>query len=695
MKKLFIVIISGLILSGGCVSSDSSSDSEEELRTTCTTTDIGSGTSDVSTYANRKQAYIRETVNSSCSNTWTEVIRLSQGIQPDESEIQQDLDQFNARQDTADFKLPSVLRLLYQYSDSDLLSGTIRSNAKSAILGFKYWPDELNDESDDTDTDNMCSWSENHFILFSSGAYLAGQLYPNETFKASGETGTQKMATFRPRIMRWLELRYKSGFSEWLSNVYYNEDIPALIALIDLCEDEEITGLATMVLDLILADMALNHFEGTFGSTHGRTYKSKMSGIGESTAAVYKLLFNLNDFSVGNMSASSLTLSENYQLPRVLYDMAVDSNRTEFENKQRMGIRLEEASSWGLSTSVLEDGMTFLTLEAYTHPLVIDLFKNMLDSYKWWENSFFSMFKTYRSIIEDPSLLGYSSLADLATAFEKDITRNMRPEVNIYTYRKPDYMLSTAQDWRKGYGGDQQSIWQATLGAEAVAFTTHPATETDGGDSPNYWVGYGTMPRAIQVKNVVISLYDIDTSDGLYVSDQPLYTHAYLPKGKFDEAVKESGWFFARKDDGYLALWTSDSTAVWVTNDNAEEADKGDYEIIASGEKTIWICELGSSSEYADFDSFKSAIAGASLTTDISSGMQVTYESPSQGTLVMNWDDDLTQDGSAVNISDYKRYENPYSSADFPGSEITFELNGESLTLNFSSSSRTVSSYLQ
>ena len=33
--------------------------------------------------------------------------------------------------------------------------------------------------------------------------------------------------------MKWLELRYKSGFSEWLSNVYYDEDIPGLVALVE------------------------------------------------------------------------------------------------------------------------------------------------------------------------------------------------------------------------------------------------------------------------------------------------------------------------------------------------------------------------------------------------------------------------------------------------------------------------------
>jgi hypothetical protein len=639
-------------------------------------------------YELRKEAFFAETINSDSRNTYSEVMRLARAVAPDESKIQHDLDRMNDRLDTADFKLPAVLWMLYEYSESELLSEQILSNAKDSILAFKYWPDELKTEADPVDTDDMVYWTENHFILFSTGAYLAGQLYPNEVFTASGETGLEKMETFRPRIMRWLELRYQSGFSEWLSNVYYDEDIPALVALVELGEDEELRQLASIVLDVIFADMASNHFRGSFGSTHGRTYEHKMSGNRDNTGSTFKLLFDLNEFAPGNMSSSSLALSTTYQLPRVVYDMAHDFERQEYENRQRMGIRLEEAASWGLDTSVLEDGMTFLTLEAYTHPLTIGLFVEMLDAYKWWEHADFAPFKDFEDVLRDETIR-----AALAVSQEKDLTRNMRPEVNIYTYRTPDYMLSTAQDWRKGYGGDQQSIWQATLGMDAVAFTTHPGNESLDGPTPRYWVGYGTMPRAIQVKNVVISLYDVDTETELYVTDQPLYTHAFLPKAMFDDAHKEGGWFFARKGDGYLALWSSDPDADWLANSDPDSAELGDYEIIADGEKTIWICELARASDYADFGAFKTAILGASLTAD-SEALSVDYASPSLGRLMMGWDGPITQDGSALVVGDFPRYDNPYSSSEFRGDVISFGHAGQSLKLDFANRSREVSRFL-
>jgi hypothetical protein len=271
----------------------------------------------------------------------------------------------------------------------------------------------------------------------------------------------------------------------------------------------------------------------------------------------------------------------------------------------------------------------------------------------------------------------------------------MRPEVNIYTYRTPDYMLTTAQDWRPGYGGDQQSIWQATLGMEAVCFTTHPAKKGKGSQTtPNYWTGFGTLPRAIQVENVVISLYDVDTSTELYVKDQLLYTHAYLPQGKFDEVVRhvadDGVWFFACKDSAYLALYVSDKEADWIHNSD-DKSKGGKYEIVANGEKSVWICELGRAGDkYLGFDEFKAAIENAALVAD-AAALTVHYESPSQGKLVMDWGNELTQDGIGVSARDYKRYDNPFASADFPGNVISFELNGHSLMLDLENRTRKVS----
>ena len=689
-------------------------------------------------YELRRDAFFELTIEAEPRNSYSEVMRLERGEPVDESKIRHDLDRLTNREDTSDFKLPAILWMMYKHADSELLSQELLDDTKSVLLKHKFWPDERLNETewlepppghDDSEfyeptTDSMVYVTENHFILYASSAYLVGQLYPDETFEASDETGAEKMETFKPRVLKWLELRYYSGFSEWLSNVYYDEDIPGLVALVEFAEDEEIQKKAKMVLDLILLDMALNQYEGAFGSTHGRSYEDKMSGARDNTGSTAKLVFDLNDFSPGNMSSSSLALSTKYLPPYLTWDIAHDMERDEMENRQRMSIQLEEAETWDLDVERFEDGMTFMTFEAYTHYLTIGLWVEMLDEYGWWAHDDYKIFKDFEDVLRNEVVRD-----GFARGAEKDITRNFRPEVDIYTYRKPHYMLSTAQDWRKRYGGDQQSIWQATLGFEAVAFTTHPANLSWDGDTPRYWTGYGTMPRAIQVKNVVISIYDVaDPPEGLYVPavDQPLFTHAFLAKDRFDEAVKEGGWFFAKENDGFLALWTSDPEADWLPEDS-ERPELGVHEIISCpwsypadhpgyelcqdregfGEcqkqeecdRTVWIAELGSADEYADFDAFKAAILAAPLTVD-AMGRTVEYESPSQGLLVMNWDGPLTQDGVAVEVDEYPRYGNPYSDTPFRDDVISFDFadpdyKDRSLRLDFENVTREVSHDLQ
>ena len=327
-----------------------------------------------------------------------------------------------------------------------------------------------------------------------------------------------------------------------------------------------------------------------------------------------------------------------------------------------MGLRLDEAGRWGLGFDSYEDGMTFLTLEAYTHPRTIALTMRMFDAFNWWENKFFAPFKPYKMLLG--VLRRFRLLGLLARLLERDVCRNTREEVNTYTYRTPDYMLSTAQDYRPGFGGDQQHIWQATLGADAVCFTTHPARI--GGASPNEWTGSGLLPRAAQVENVALILYKIEKIPALYVPTRLFYTHAWLPKEKFDQVIEKEGWIFARKGDGYLAL-RSMQPYRWETAPGEDQQ----CEIIADGRPPeashIWVCELGRRAADGDFASFSEKIIAARLERE---ALSVCYQSPSQGLLEFSWEGPLRKDGQEIKLRAYPRYDNPYIKADFPSDRI-------------------------
>ncbi len=430
---------------------------------------------------------------------------------------------------------------------------------------------------------------------------------------------------------------------------------------------------ATMVVDLLLLDMALNSYRGVFGSTHGRSYaNTKKWAANEGMTDTAKLLFGMGVYSAfDNMSAVAFALSENYTLPPVLAAIANDLDRPEMENRQRMGIRLDEIERWGLGVEDFEDGMHLLTLEAYMHPRTAALTLRMFDAFNWWENNFFASFKSYRPLIS--GLRRTRTLRPLARSLEWDLCRNTREEVNVQTYRTPDYMLSCAQDYRAGYGGDQQHIWQATLGNEAVCFTTHPAKIE--GVTPNYWEGSGQLPRAAQVNNVVICIYNLHKKPALYVPTRLFFTHAWLPQDKFDEVIEQDDWIFARKGQGYLAL-RSQQPYRWQDRPGEDQ----DREIIADGRSNIWICEMGREMTDGSFAEFCERIGKATLNFD---GVQVAYHSPSQGQLEFGWSESLRQDGRKIELHDYPRYRNPYTQADFAANSINIRLAPHHLSLDW------------
>jgi hypothetical protein len=622
-------------------------------------------------YTRRREAYLQHVLaNPAPENTkavFCELVRLSAGGYPHHGILHAALDYIQARKDCADFVLHGVLRMLFQFGDHPDLAEDLLQRARRVVLDFKYWPDEPG-------IDSLCTWTENHQILFASGAYLAGQLYPDQIFTNSKQTGEQKMALNRLRILRWLDLRFRSGFSEWLSHVYYDEDLTALLNLLDFSHDREIAVRSEMVIDTLLLDMAFNSFQGVFGSTHGRSYAwTKKWARKEGTTDTSKLLFGSGVFSnFDNMSAAAFVLSPSFRLSEPIVRIANDMERPAMINRQRMGIAVEEAQRWGLGFDNYEDGMVWLSLEAYAHPQTANLVMGMFDAYNWWQNDFFSPFARYKTALK--FLRRTQLLKPLAQWLEYDLCRNTREVVDIYTYRTPDYMLSCAQDYRKGYGGDQQHIWQATLGPDAVCFTTHPAHLSSG--SPSHWTGSALLPRAAQVENVVIALYKLESRPALYVPTRLFYTHAWLPRDRFDEVVERDGWIFARLRDGYLAL-RSMLPYSWQTQPGEDQG----REVIAEGAQNAWICEMGRRDVQGGFDDFIAQITPANVRFE---GLSLVYESPSQGTLAFDWDGPLLREGRTISLRDYPRYDNPYANAAYPAESIEISHASSTMSLDWS-----------
>lgn len=594
-------------------------------------------------------------------------------------------------EDTSDFDVLELVSAYLGYRGDPALAPELWDKIETAILGFKYWYDQPTPEGI---IDDMWYWSENHQIIFHTIEYLAGQTFPNRTFTVTGMTGKEHRRHARPLILRWLEHRARFGFDEWHSNVYYPLDVKPLLTLVEFTRDREITEKAAMILDRLLFDLALHSFRGAFGATHGRSYKKdKNTALHENTFNLSKLLFDQTEYgytSRGDSTAVMMARARRYRLPEVILDVAASD--VPFADRERMGIELDELASpaspypapYGLSFEGEEDVVVWWSMGALTTWQVLPSVYAMADRYGLWETELFQPFLELRD-----ALVTLELAQGFAWAFAEAAALELMKEVDTYTYRTPDYMLSSAQDYRKGSRGNQYHAWQATFDANAQVFTTHPVVppreNTDWRDDPDpgNWTGTASMPRSAQHENVAIHLYapqyiPIPTEPFRSFMRYEPYTHAYFPQDHFDEVVQDGNWTFGRFCDGYIALYSwrvaefVDHGPAVPTNGMLEPFDLIAY----GGPDNVWIVECGRAADWGgSFTDFQNAIRAASvIVTPVTEGLpgsavppffEVEYQSPSLGTVSFSWEGPLLVAGEEVPIRGYPRYENPWTRTEF------------------------------
>jgi hypothetical protein len=612
---------------------------------------------------------------------FNQIARLELG-QPIEERVFRDAIAYvHSNRDCNDFILGGLLRILYLYGKTQALPSDLREEIRISVQRFRFWWDEPG-------ADTRCFWTENHQIIFHMDQLLAGQLYPDAVFQISARTGREHVAAALPRIRRWMGWRVRFGFSEWLSNAYFVEDLMPLVNLRDFAEQPDIRARAEMLIDLLLFEMAMHTRRGVMGCTHGRTYPRLIKGArNEDIATVCALELGTGVFnSVDNMAALSLATS-GYRCPSVLAAIARDDERTSL-CRERHSVNVEDAGRAGVSYDSDEDAPLFLSIQDYLNPLTLASQERVVRAGHIWQAQLYPQARDqYAKQVARWGSVRYPWLDCHAMG-----------EVHIHTLRTPDYLLSCAQDYRPGSPGYQQHIWQATIDADAVVFTNHPGS-TDERSRPNFWAGNGILPRAVQHGNVVVCIHHvplddpyhfIDVADGTRLHGDcvhvagtaPLpYSHAYFPRTAFDEVVQRGHWTFGRKGDSYLALYSQNPTR-WV-----RDAAGDDLELRADASDNVWICEMGARRDGRGFAKWVATIAAATVRCD---GLHVTYDSPSQRRLSVGWTGPLVVAGRETPVHGYPRYDNPYCGTVSNAEQLTIRHGGASLALDFARNARLV-----
>ncbi len=633
-------------------------------------------------YLARQAEYLQAcTEQAATGGLYGQVCRVATGQTTyNEATIDKSLAKIALREDTSDFHVAALVRMLWLDRTTHALPEALRTRIEDGLLDFKYWLDEPNRPGQPPD--KMCYWTENHQALFHSGELLAGLLFPDRVFANDGKTGAEHADHARPRVHRWLDLRGTLGFSEWHSNVYFNEDIPALVNLADFADEPEIRTKAAAVLDLVALDFLSNTYKGLWSTVHGRTYEGHLiPEIDDSTEEAAWLMLGLGQYgSKDNFSAAFLATNTVYAPARLLEDLAA-ATAASFENHQRDGFDVAEGPGFGVGYEADDDIVIWAGMAGIAAPPVIEGMVGFLDRNELWEGF---LFGDLPAEIKDV-LLSMKGTPGKLTTFStqlEPISRGMALEsMSTTTWRTPDYQLSGAQDHRPGYWGTQTHLWRATLDKQAYVFTTLPggiSADAKGLEFAGDWIG-GWNPRATLHRNVAILQYrttSVPLANSFLVKDTP---HAYFPRGGFDEVVEatpENGqWVFGRKGDAYVGLW-SQNPAVWV--------DGVDYEWDVTTPENVFVCELGSKSESGSFKEFVDALTLARLEV----GDAVTFDSPSLGTVEVGWTGPMTVAGQAVDLGPYPRWQSAHATQAHGDSAATVTLGDRRLQVDVSAGVR-------
>jgi hypothetical protein len=562
------------------------------------------------------------------------------------------------RQDCQDFAMVGLLRILYRYTQSKLLTAGQRGEIEQALLNAKY-------AEHDPGADTCCWHTENHQVQYASSELLAGQLFPDTVFGVTGKCGRWHAERARVKLDRWLDWRLRFSFSEWNSSCYYDEDAAALLNVAAHAQDPELGRRAKDVFDLLVFHVALNSWRGLTGGSQGRAYLEQ--GIEPDMTPMATLAqVGWGDGAIPvRLSLATVLLAAGEVCVAPTVAAVGRACPDEMENRERHSLDAEEGAAFGVFPERLEDYPYFAGAGLDHHHLVVETRYCYFGGHEKWPGFFAD--REY-----------YARCKSQCISFDSRALPHALGHADVYTFRTRDYMLGCVQDFRSGSPGYQQLVWSATLGRRAVVFTTNPAPANVPYGRPGPWVGNGVLPKVMQHRNVLVALHRVRPCP---IYDQPPWfredrVHAWFPRGAFDEVVERDGWCFGRKEGGFIGLRPL-KPAVWA-DPRPELArrvgSEAPYEWVVEDTDVAWVCELGSARSHGSFTGFVDSLVAARVEGGID---RVVFESPSLGLIEAGWDRGLAVAGTPLAIRDYPRFENPYCHAPFGSREIAIRCGGE------------------
>jgi hypothetical protein len=179
--------------------------------------------------------------------------------------------------------------------------------------------------------------TENHFLLYYTSLYLMSQLYPDDGPDTwfTGKSSRENMAESREWIEYWVRLTTTRGQGEYDSPGYLPEFAIPMSYLAAWAKDDKLKKRATMMLDYLMADYAVENLNGTYVGAQSRVYDAELLNKGTNPANEYGWLwFGFSERTPG--WTLWYAVSSAYEPPEIIRQIATDRSTpyTHYERKR-------------------------------------------------------------------------------------------------------------------------------------------------------------------------------------------------------------------------------------------------------------------------------------------------------------------------------------------------------------------------
>jgi hypothetical protein len=181
--------------------------------------------------------------------------------------------------------------------------------------------------------------TENHWVLYYTGLYLAAQTWPEEPTTAwfNGRSSDENLDESRAFLESWMRTTTTIGQGEFDSPTYIIVFLAPMYLLYQFAEDPALKDDARKMLDWLLADYAVDYLKGLYTGGHSRDYtydailpeRAPSVGWGWLHFGETKPLYRIDNV---------LAAWSDYRMPVVIHNVAVDRSAP-FEHFERKRVR--------------------------------------------------------------------------------------------------------------------------------------------------------------------------------------------------------------------------------------------------------------------------------------------------------------------------------------------------------------------